>query len=138
MCGAGQQTNSVNEQVMKNECMSAALTELFAAGVQNRDIVRSGNGKHNQLRWPGANGRERMLVVPVSASDHRAADNMRAVVRRMLREDGMLPTAAEAEFEADKKPIDRMAFLEKRLAAVEHRLAVLERSAAKDGATKAQ
>jgi hypothetical protein len=82
--------------------------------------------QHNQLRWPGPKRRERMLVVPVSPSGHRAPDNMRAVVRRMLREDGMLPTAAEAEFEADKKPIDRMAFLEKRLSAIEHRLGALE------------
>lgn len=111
---------------MRNDCLNAALQELSAAGV--RDIARAYGGKHMQLRWQ-VNGTERMYVLPITPSDVRAAANVRADIRRILREDGLLITA-ERRPPAPKTP-DRITLLERRIVALEQRLAVLEQQGGK-------
>jgi hypothetical protein len=107
----------------KNECLTAALQELSAAGV--RDVKRSYGGKHLQLRWTGMNGAgERMYSLPCTPSDIRSAANTRAEIRRILREDGMLPTAERRP--PAPRPLDRVTVLERRVATLEQRLAVIE------------
>jgi hypothetical protein len=110
---------------MRNDCLTAALQELDAAGV--RDIARAYGGKHMQLRWQ-VNGTERMYVLPMTPSDIRAAANTRADIRRILREDGLLIT--ERRPPAPKTP-DRITLLERRIVALEQRLAVLEQQGGK-------
>ncbi len=73
---------------MRNPCLAAALDELAAAGIRNP--TRAYGGKHLQLRWE-VNGAERMYSLPATPSDHRAAANTRAGVRRLLKTDGLLP-----------------------------------------------
>jgi hypothetical protein len=46
------------------------------------------NGAHFKIRWTANNGRQQLLVVSRSPSDHRAAANARALLRRLLREEG--------------------------------------------------
>jgi hypothetical protein len=72
---------------MRNACLDVALRELAAAGI--RDVVQAPGGKHWQIQWQ-ANGECRMYSLPVTPSDHRAAANTRAEIRRMLRADGFL------------------------------------------------
>ena len=67
---------------MRNDCLTAALQELDAAGI--RDIARAYGGKHMQIRWQ-VNGTERMYVLPITPSDIRAAANAPAAIRRILR-----------------------------------------------------
>jgi hypothetical protein len=62
-----------------------------------------------------------MYTMPVTPSDHRAAANTRADIRKMLREDGFLIDREPAK----PKPLDRMGRLEQRLAAVELELAAM-------------
>jgi hypothetical protein len=107
---------------MKNPCLAAVLEELNASDV--RHITRSQGGKHVQLRWPTPRG-ERMITLPMTPSDHRASDNARAVVRRMLREDGML-VEAEQRKPPPLRQHDRLTLMERRLATLEQRIAILE------------
>jgi hypothetical protein len=107
---------------MKDSCMAAALRELEAAGV--RDIEQARGGKHPQLRWR-VNGRPlRVYSVPGSSSDWRSAHNVRADVRRMLREDGV-DTAAEPKPPPPKSP-DRITALTQRVAALEQTVMQLQ------------
>ncbi len=73
---------------MKNPCLEAALRELDAAGI--RDVERSYAGKHLQLRWRINGYQQRMYSMPLTPSDVRSAANVRAEIRRMLRNDGIL------------------------------------------------
>jgi hypothetical protein len=66
-----------------NTCLTAVLAELNAAGVSYA-VTR---GKHWHVT--AAELGQRAIVVAVSASDHRAALNARAFVRRMLRQSGL-------------------------------------------------
>jgi hypothetical protein len=98
--------------------MEVALHELDAVGV--RDVQQIHGGKHPQLRWQ-ANGALRVYTLPGSPSDVRASRNVRAEIRRLLREDGLLATPERPEPEPAPPPpkIDRFAELERRVAALE-------------------
>ena len=99
---------------MKNECLEIALRELKAVGV--RDIEQARGGKHLQLRWR-VNGREiRFYTLPCTPSDIRSPQNVRADIRRLLREDGVLTTPPKPT--VLKQP-DRITILERRVAALE-------------------
>jgi hypothetical protein len=99
---------------MKNECLAIALRELEAVGV--RDIEQVHGSKHLQLRWR-VNGRDtRVYTLPCTPSDVRASHNVRADIRRLLREDGVQATAPKAPM--IKQP-DRFTLLERRVAALE-------------------
>ena len=101
---------------MKNECFEIALRELKAVGV--RDIEQARGGKHLQLRWR-VNGREiRFYTLPCTPSDIRSPQNVRADIRRLLREDGVLTTP---KLLVPKKP-DRITILERRVAALERQV----------------
>jgi hypothetical protein len=107
-----------------NSCLQAALDELGAARI--RDIARAHGGKHLQLRWQvNGHGMQRMYALPNTPSDHRAAANTRADIRRMLREDGLL-TTAPAPLPPNKQP-DRITTLERRVAALERTIAALSK-----------
>src|ERR1700731_4484461 len=98
---------------MKNACLDAALSELNDAGI--RDVVHARGGKHWQIRYAGPNGVARVYSLPGTPSDYRSVANVRADVRRMLREDGMLVDREPAK----PRPLDRVGRLEQRLAALE-------------------
>ncbi len=99
---------------MKNECLEIALRELKAVGV--RDIEQVRGGKHLQLRWR-VNGHEaRFYTLPCTPSDIRSSHNVRAEIRRLLREDGVLSTTPKPP--VPKQP-DRFTILERRVAALE-------------------
>lgn len=99
---------------MKNECLEIALRELGAVGV--RDVEQVHGGKHLQLHWQ-VNGREaRFYTLPCTPSDIRSPHNVRADIRRLLREDGVLTTPPKSP--VVKQP-DRFTLLERRVAALE-------------------
>jgi hypothetical protein len=99
---------------MKNECLAIALRELEAVGV--RDIEQAHGGKHLQLRWR-VNGRDtRDYTLPCTPSDVRSSHNVRADIRRLLREDGVQTTAPKSPV---AKQLDRFTLLEQRVAALE-------------------
>ena len=104
---------------MKNECLTAALRELSEAGI--RDVQRSYGSKHPQLRWRVNGMGLRIYTVPGTPSDVRSVRNVRAEVRRMLREDGVLPANGGAGQAPPPQP-SRIERLERRLAEVERRL----------------
>ena len=104
---------------MKNACLEAALDELNDAGI--RDVAHARGGKHYQVRWGGSNGATRVYNLPCTPSDYRAAANVRADIRRLLRADGLLVDREPAK----PRPLDRMTRLEQRLAAVELELAAM-------------
>jgi hypothetical protein len=106
---------------MRNPCLDAALTELAKAGI--RDPVVVSGGKHLQVRWTAPRGQARMLAVPGTPSDWRAAENTRHDVRRILRADGMLE-APEPGPALARRPPNRIELLERRLAEVERRLGI--------------
>jgi len=68
----------------RNECLTAVLRALDAAGVE--PIIWHG-GKHIRVAWHNPHGKQRSVTVPFSASDWRAVRNARADVRRLLRQD---------------------------------------------------
>lgn len=104
----------------KNECMDAAVGVLSDAGIT--DVVRSYGGKHLQLRWTTPNGEPRLYSMAATPSDHRrAARNVRADVRRMLRQDGMLAV------EEPRRAPDERQRIEARIATHERKLANLRR-----------
>jgi hypothetical protein len=99
---------------MKNECLEIALRELEAVGV--RDIEQAHGGKHLQLRWR-VNGRDtRVYTLPCTPSDVRSSQNVRADIRRLLRDDGVQTTAPKPP--VVKQP-DRLTLMERRIAALE-------------------
>jgi hypothetical protein len=95
---------------MRNPCLEIALRELEAVGI--RDVEQVRGGKHWQLR---------VYSLPGTPSDWRSSHNVRAEVRRMLREDGLLVTTERPESAPSSAApkIDRVAELERRVAALE-------------------
>jgi hypothetical protein len=65
----------------RNPSLEAVVGELDAAGIHHRI---SNGGRHLRAEWNAGNG-PRVTIVAVSASDHRAPRNARALVRRQLR-----------------------------------------------------
>jgi hypothetical protein len=104
---------------MRNPCLEAALRELEAAGV--RDVEQVRGAKHLQLRWRVDGHGLRVYSVPGSPSDWRSSHNVRADIRRMLREDGLLTTPERPEPTSPPPPqkLDRIAALEQRVATLE-------------------
>jgi hypothetical protein len=114
---------------MKNPCLEAALRELNDAGI--RDIERSYGGRHQQIRWHANGHGLRVYTLPITPSDHRANRNVRADIRRMLREDGMLtaaPPKPPSSPPSSPKPPDRISKLEERVAALESALRAISQS----------
>jgi hypothetical protein len=74
--------------MLTNDGLSVAMRELALAGV--KDIQRNFNHKHILLEWRAENGTTRRYWLAKTPSDHRAAANVRAAIRRMLTEDGVL------------------------------------------------
>jgi hypothetical protein len=110
--------------VSRNPCLDAALRELAAAGI--RDVIQSHGGKHLQLRWTVNGHSERMYSMALTPSDVRAPQNVRAAIRRMLREDGILIEPLKANVPAPPKASHRIASLEGRVAALEQKLKALQ------------
>lgn len=106
----------------RHVCLDAALDELSTAGI--RDVTRSYCSKHLQLRWQSPTGAPRMLSMSVTPSDVFAPAKVRADVRRLLREDGLLVDRAPPP----PRPLDRVGKLEQRLAALELEVAALRRN----------
>jgi hypothetical protein len=105
---------------VKNPCLTAALGVLEECGV--RDVEQAHGGKHLQLRWR-VNGHDmRIYSMPGTPSDVRSPRNVRADIRRLLREDGVLVTQERAASPPARKP-DRVTLLERRVAALEQALA---------------
>ena len=109
---------------MRNPCLEAALRELNDAGI--RDVTQSRGGKHLQIRWKVNGGEvERMYSMALTPSDHRAADNTRAHIRRILKEDGLSREQTTKAAVTVPKPSHRIAALEGRVAKLEHKLETL-------------
>jgi hypothetical protein len=69
-------------------------TEILEACIDQLDELRIGyvveHGKHPKVRWTTFNGRRRVCVVPFSSSDVNCVRAIRALTRRLLRQDGAL------------------------------------------------
>ena len=104
---------------MRNPCLEIALRELEAVGI--RDVEQVRGGKHWQLRWRVNGHGLRVYSLPGTPSDWRSSHNVRAEIRRMLREDGLLaaPERPEPAPTSAAPKIDRVAELERRVAALE-------------------
>jgi hypothetical protein len=102
---------------VKNDCLDAALRELRAAGI--RGIERSYGGKHIQLRWQRDGHPLRLYTLPATPSDWRSPHNVRADIRRILREDGLL---VPAEPSTPTRIPSRLERLEQRVAHLERKL----------------
>jgi hypothetical protein len=100
----------------RNEELEAVLSELAEAGV--RDVIRSQDNKHIQVRWEarGSATGPRMYVVPSTPSDVRGVQNARSGIRWILKEDGMLPEPVKPP--APKMP-DKATLLERRVSELE-------------------
>jgi hypothetical protein len=103
---------------MRNPCLEVALRELEAVGI--RDVEQVRGGKHLQLRWQVNGHGLRIYSLPGTPSDWRSSHNVRAEIRRMLREDGLLvaPERSEPTPAPTPKP-DRLVELERRMQALE-------------------
>jgi hypothetical protein len=108
----------------RNPCLDVALQELGAAGV--RDIERSYGSKHLQLRWQVNGHGMSMYSMAATPSDVRSAANVRAGIRRILKEDGMLVMAERRTPAPAPKPADRVTLLERRIVDLEQRLGAME------------
>jgi hypothetical protein len=105
--------------VKNNECLDAALAALEEAGV--RDVVVVPGGKHPQLQWR-VNGRGlRAYSLPGTSSDRRAPRNVRADVRRILRQDGLIEVPTPKPTPSSRK-VDRVTALERRVSELERRI----------------
>lgn len=76
----------------RNEEAEASLAELERFGIRGQLRDR---GKHLEVYWAYADGRERSKIVARSGSDHRGPLNARGEVRRQLRADNVQPPAPE-------------------------------------------
>ena len=103
---------------MRNPCLEAALRELEAAGV--RGVEHANGGKHPQLRWRVNGGALRIYTMPATASDWRAPRNVRAEVRRLLREDGVNTAPEKPEPAPAPRKVDRVTELERRVTELEN------------------
>jgi len=101
----------------RNPCLDAALRELAAAGI--RDVIQSHGSKHLQLRWSVNGHAERMYSMAITPSDVNAPHNVRATIRRMLREDGIMVDQPKSTAVPAPKPSHRLAALEGRVANLE-------------------
>jgi hypothetical protein len=107
---------------VKNPCLAAALGALEECGI--RDVEQVHGGKHLQLRWR-VNGHDMHIYsMPCTPSDFRSPRNVRADIRRLLREDGVLVTPERPASPPARKP-DRVTVLEQRIAALERAMAEL-------------
>jgi hypothetical protein len=106
-------------KLKQNPCLQAALSELAKVGI--RDVERSYGGKHLQIRFKANGSGTRMYSMPLTPSDWRSPNNVRADIRRMLREDGLLKMPVEHRTPAPRPPapIDRVTLLERRVAVLE-------------------
>lgn len=86
----------------RNPEVDAVLTELRTFGIKHQVDE---TGKHPQVIWFHKR-KKRIVTCGKTASDHRALANNRALVRRMLREDGI-------DVDAGPKPAPRVTSLEK-------------------------
>jgi len=77
---------------MRNLILKDALDQLKRVGI--RPEVWNGS-KHIRLCW-SALDRNRYFTIPVSPGDYRTALNNRAQLKRILREDGLLPSKGAA------------------------------------------
>ena len=75
---------------MANPVLEAALAELAAAGAEVLSIEKN---KHVKVRFRHR-GKKFMTVIPISASDHRAALNQIEHLRKMVGKDH-LPVRAD-------------------------------------------
>jgi hypothetical protein len=105
---------------MSDECLDAAIAVLRSAGVYDYRLVRG--SKHLQIHWE-ANGAPRFYVLPGTPGDWRSVHNVRAEIRRMLRDDGLLEAAP------DNVPKPRTATLEQRVRRLEQLFEGLKRGA---------
>lgn len=102
---------------MRNPCLEIALRELAAVGI--RDVEQARGGKHWQVRWSNGHGL-RIYSLPGTPGDWRSPHNVRADIRRMLREDGLLVTPERPEPTPTPTPKpDRLVELERRMQALE-------------------
>src|SRR5437016_5932371 len=85
---------------MRNAALDAAVRTLQEAGVHDYEIAKG--SKHLQIRWR-ANGGQRFYALGSTPSDWRAPHNVRAEIRRMLKNDGLL-TTPEPERPAPPRP----------------------------------
>lgn len=76
---------------MRSSAYAPILDELRRAGA--KDVTLLQRTRHPRLQWVGVHG-PRFYVLPGSPSDWRSLANARADVRRILRQDGMLPVEA--------------------------------------------
>jgi hypothetical protein len=90
------------------------MTLAMAVGV--RDIEQAHGSKHLQVRWRVNGGEVRFYTLPCTPSDIRSPRNVRADIRRLLREDGVLTTTPKSP--VVRQP-DRFTLLERRIAALE-------------------
>jgi hypothetical protein len=104
---------------VRNPCLEVALRELDAAGI--RDVEQVRGSKHLQLRWQVNGHGLRVYSVPGTPGDWRSSHNVRADIRRLLREDGVLaaPERAEPPPSPPAPKPDRLAELERRVEALE-------------------
>lgn len=100
---------------MRNPCLEIALRELEAVGI--RDVEQVRGGKHWQLRWQVNEHGLRVYTIPGTPGDWRSPHNVRAEIRRMLREDGLLGVPGRPEDPPPASPpnLDRLAARERRL-----------------------
>jgi hypothetical protein len=104
---------------VKNDCLQAALAELEAVGI--RDIIVAQGGKHPQVQWHVNGGGLRVYSLPGTPSDHRSSRNVRAEIRRILRQDGLIELPSPKPKPAPQK-VDRITALERRVAELERRI----------------
>lgn len=105
----------------KNACLDIGLAELESAGI--RDIQIAHGSKHPQIRFRINGGPLHAFTVPGTPSDQRAPANTRRDVRVLLRQCGV-NLNQERPKPPPKKP-DRISLLERRVAALEHKLTKL-------------
>jgi hypothetical protein len=94
---------------MSNPCLDAAIAALREAGVYDYRLAKG--GKHLQIHWE-ANGASRFYVLPGTPGDWRSPHNVKAEMRRMLRQDGLL-------VDTPSEPKPRRATLEQRVRRLE-------------------
>jgi len=82
--------------MISNECIEAATSELDALGIPHHTEPR---GKHVAIIWQN-DGKQRSFVTAWTPSDWRAPLNVRRDIRRILREDGLLPDDGVVETQA--------------------------------------
>ena len=101
----------------RNPCLDAALREFAVAGI--RDVTQAHGSKHLQLRWQVNGHPPRMYSFALTPSDVNAPLNVRATIRRMLREDGIQVDQPKSAAAPAPKLHHRIASLEGRVTDLE-------------------